>query len=73
MNILHTFAATYDCSTYGNGSYNSVQDCGTVTDTTSGLANTGMDIYLGVGAGIILIAVAIVLLMRRRSVKKTRP
>ena len=72
MNSLYIFAATYDCDTYGNGSYNNTQDCTTVTDASSGLANTGMDIYLGIGAGIILIVLAIVLLMRRRTAKKTR-
>lgn len=72
-----TFAANYNCGTYGSGAFNNGQVCAatTNTSTTNGnaggngsggsLANTGMQVILPLTLGIVLITAAIVLFFRK--------
>lgn len=68
-NLFVNFAATYNCGAYGTGTYNE-SSCKTTTGTTGGttsdggLADTGMSVYLPLAGGIILIAIAAILLVR---------
>lgn len=86
LHLFYTvFAATYNCGTYGSGSYNSAGECQTTTNpngnngdgngtgTTAqqtgmnqngSLSDTGLNVLLPIGAGILLVIVAIVLLVR---------
>jgi LPXTG-motif cell wall-anchored protein len=61
------FAATYNCGSYGAGSYNtSGSECTTNSSSSSGsggLANTGQSIFLPIAGGVLLIVVAITLLV----------
>ena len=63
------FAAEYNCGAYGAGTYDSQQVCG--TDSGS-LANTGTNVVVGITGGVLLIAVAIVILFTTRR-KKNKP
>jgi LPXTG-motif cell wall-anchored protein len=69
INLPHFFAATYNCSSYGAGTYNSSQVCGASTTTGSSaggsLANTGVHVVLPIVVGVVLIASAAILLFRK--------
>ena len=65
------FSAEYDCGAYGTSTYNSNQACETTTDSGSGLANTGTNITVGITGGVLLVAVAIVILVKTRRKSKT--
>lgn len=71
---IHVLASTYNCGTYGAGTYNDgTGSCYTGTDGggsgsgagSSGglLAGTGMDVYIPLAGGILLVAAAITLLI----------
>ena len=66
-------AASYDCNTYGSGTYDNAS-CATATDTgNGGLVATGENMTAGLIGGVLLIALAIVLFVRlRRSKKATK-
>jgi LPXTG-motif cell wall-anchored protein len=72
------FAATYNCGSYGAGSYNTNGNtCTTGTSSapgsssgSGGLANTGQSILFPIAGGILLIAVAIALLIHTVRRKK---
>lgn len=77
LQFLYTFAATYNCDAYGAGDYSGNENCTTATDgssTTSsgGLANTGFDIALGIGAGLALMVVAAIIVMRLKAKKPAK-
>ncbi len=59
---FNQFAANYDCSAYGIGSYNSAS-CTTSTDN-GGLLPTGENMAIGLGGGALLVVVAVVLLIK---------
>ena len=61
-------AASYDCTAYGSGNYNNTS-CTTATD--SGLVPTGENITVGLIGGLLLVAIAVVMLIRLRRSKKT--
>ncbi|MBL8121564.1 LPXTG cell wall anchor domain-containing protein [Candidatus Saccharibacteria bacterium] len=74
INLPHLFAASYNCSSYGAGSYNSSQVCGATTTTSGGtgttasggsLANTGVHVILPIVIGVALIVAAALLLFRK--------
>lgn len=72
MNIFYKqFAADYNCAAYGAGDYNSNESCETLTNgnTNGGLADTGTNVIVGVTGGVLLIAVAAVLLFTGRRKK----
>lgn len=64
------FASTYNCSTYGSGSYNNNPECVTTTpppqNTPTGdtLASTGYNIALPIGGGLVLIAIALAIIFK---------
>ncbi|MFZ1242820.1 MAG: LPXTG cell wall anchor domain-containing protein [Candidatus Saccharimonas sp.] len=66
---LVTFASTYSCNTYGAGSYNDA-NCQEQTSTDSSgngvLPATGESLFIGIGAGFLLIVIAIVIIVRMR-------
>lgn len=66
--LLHSnfFADTYNCGAYGNGSYDQNQ-C--ITVATGGLSATGTDVVIGIASGVVLIAIAVVLILRNRKKK----
>ena len=69
------FASTYNCNAYGAGGYSTQGECVTTASPgTSGgiLTNTGQDAIIGVGVGVVLIASAVVLMIRGRRKKATR-
>ncbi len=72
MDIFYKqFAADYNCAAYGAGSYNSNESCQTLTDGGS-LADTGTNVAVGISGGVLLIAVAVVILVKsRRKVAKS--
>ena len=59
------FAADYNCAAYGAGSYNSNESCQTLTNGGS-LADTGTNVTIGITGGVLLIAVAVVILVKSR-------
>ena len=59
------FAADYNCAAYGAGSYNSNQSCESLTNSGT-LADTGTNVIVGVTGGVLLIAVAAVILFTTR-------
>lgn len=63
--------AQYDCGAYGTSTYNNGQVC--AAQTTGPLANTGLDVLVPLGSGLLILVVALVLLLRtlRRSSKTT--
>lgn len=68
----HSFAASYDCGTYGAGGYNQGQVCGASTVNGSaggtsggGLVNTGVHVVLPILIGVALIVTAVVLFIRK--------
>lgn len=74
FNLLPIFAASYNCGAYGAGNFDEGTACGTQTTPTSPsngtLTNTGMDVYLPLGIGIVLIVAAIAVIIT--SIKKHR-
>ena len=77
MNYLLTkFAAEYNCNAYGSDAYNSGGTCvAGGTGTSSGdpnLANTGVDVLVPLVIGLVLIAAAIVMIVRNVRRKKSR-
>ena len=62
------FAADYNCAAYGAGSYNSNESCQTLTEGGA-LADTGTNIVIGVTGGVLLIAIAAVILFTTRRKK----
>ena len=73
MNAFYkNFAAEYNCAAYGAGSYNSNEACETTTDGGA-LADTGMNVAVGITGGVLLVAVGLasLILLRRKNVKKT--
>ena len=64
--FLVRFAVTYDCNTYGTSTYNNNEPCVTAATGTAqdGLATTGWNIGIGITAGIVLVVVGVVLLMK---------
>lgn len=67
--FITRFAATYDCRAYGADAYNSDKPCETTTTSTNtatsgGLAPTGVNIAIGITAGVLLIVVGVVLILR---------
>lgn len=78
LSHLTTFAANYDCNTYGAGTYNET-NCGTTTDPSTdtptnpiggGLADTGYNIIIPVALGLALIIAGIILLVKRLARRK---
>ena len=68
------FAATYGCSAYGSGSYNTSTACGASTSPESGsnlLVNTGIAVSLIVGAACLLLLIAMLVRFWRRPAKPT--
>jgi LPXTG-motif cell wall-anchored protein len=70
--LPHSFAAGYDCSAYGAGTYNQGQVCGASTTSGSssgtaggGLVNTGVHVVLPLLIGAALIVTAIVLFVKK--------
>lgn len=79
LNHLTQFAQadqSYNCGAYGEGSYNTNENCTTVADSTTnglGLADTGTNVVIGVAGGVLLIIVAVVIFVttrRKRSKNK---
>lgn len=82
--IFHNFSATYNCSSYGAGSYTNGQPCTTTghqgsstsyqTITQSGnlLENTGESLFIGLVIGISLIVIAIILLINKKRHSKNK-
>lgn len=66
-----TFAATYNCNAYGSSTYNNSETCETST-STGGLAGTGVDIAIGAGSGVLLIALAAIILLKLRRKKPAK-
>ncbi|MBP6037711.1 MAG: hypothetical protein KA604_00025 [Candidatus Saccharimonas sp.] len=74
--FLLRFAVTYDCNAYGASTYNNDEPC--QTTATSGnssasgglLSSTGTDIFIGIGAGLLLIILGVVLLRKLRRTSK---
>lgn len=69
-----TLAATYNCGAYGAGSFDEGTKCQTTqppSNTTGGLVNTGMNVYLPLAIGVILIAVALGVLITTLKRKRT--
>lgn len=65
MKFITYSAATYNCNAYGAGTYNSTTGCTTGTDTSGGLANTGVDFWVPLVLGAVLFIGGIALLIRR--------
>lgn len=68
---LKQVAAVYDCGTYGAGSYSDGEEC--LTTSASGqslLPSTGTSVAVGIVGGVLLIAVAIVILFKMRKKQK---
>ncbi len=63
------FAADYNCAAYGAGSYNSNQSCESLTNSGA-LADTGTSVVVGVTGGVLLVAIAAVMLFTLRHKKK---
>ncbi|HEU0266371.1 MAG TPA: hypothetical protein VFQ70_01980 [Candidatus Saccharimonadaceae bacterium] len=66
FSLPSTFAATYNCGTYGAGLYDS-SSCTTTQSTSNpsgngNLANTGMDVYLPLAIGVVLVVTALTLI-----------
>jgi len=59
------FAADYNCAAYGAGDYNSNQSCESLTNSGA-LADTGTNIAVGLTGGVLLIAIAAVILIKSR-------
>ena len=59
------FAADYNCAAYGAGGYNSNQSCESLTNSGA-LADTGTNIAVGLTGGVLLIAIAAVILIKSR-------
>jgi hypothetical protein len=57
--VLTNFAA-YDCDSYGAGSYNEDQNCG-----SEGLANTGYDVLVPLALGVAIVIASVILLGKR--------
>lgn len=81
FSFLTRFAVTYDCNAYGASTYNNDEPC-TTTETstttttpanTSGLASTGTSVALGITAGILLIIVGVIIMMKLRRDNKKAP
>ena len=67
------FASTYNCNAYGSGVYDESGQCIATTGTATGnntLTPTGTDLFVGLFAGIALIAAAIALVIRPRRKNK---
>lgn len=74
MNYYHLrqFAQTYSCNEYGSGSYSNQGECvAAVESGPQNLSNTGVDVAIGAGAGVLLITLGVVLLIKLRRNKKT--
>lgn len=75
LNHLTQFAQTsqsYNCGGYGEGGYNTNDNCVTTADG-SALADTGTNAIIGIAGGILLIVIAVVILVvtrRKRSKNK---
>ena len=75
--FLIFLASTYNCQSYGAGTYGSQASCtatsgGGSSTSEGGLANTGEAVYIPLIAGVLLIVLAIALLiatLRRRNKK----
>lgn len=65
MKILTYSAATYNCNAYGAGTYSNNTACTTGTNTSGGLANTGVDFWVPLVLGAVLFIGGIALLIRR--------
>lgn len=75
----HSFAASYDCGTYGAGGYNEGQTCATSTTGGStgsssggGLVDTGIHVVLPIVVGLALIVTAVILFVRKPKKQSTR-
>ena len=62
------FASTYNCNTYGSGAYAESGECVSTTTVTpnASLSYTGEQILLPGALGILLVASAVVMLVRSR-------
>jgi len=85
---IHNFSATYNCSSYGAGSYTNGQPCTTtghqeshqgsstsyqtVTQSSNLLENTGESLFIGLAIGISLIVIAIILLINKKRHSKNK-
>ena len=65
--FLQLFGDTYNCGTYGSGGYNE-NECATLVDGGS-LSDTGTSVVVGIGGGILLVAIAVYLMLRNRKKK----
>lgn len=69
---LRTFGATYNCGTYGAGSYDSEGVACTNSSSNGGnLTNTGDDALFAGGVGLVIVVVAAAVLVRMRRKKKS--
>lgn len=64
---LKNFAAEYNCGAYGEGDYNSSVTCETLTGGS--LSDTGVNVYVGVVGGLVIMAVAVFLIFRKAKKK----
>lgn len=73
---IRIMAQTYDDGVYGSSTYNGEtgQNTNTTADsgTTQNLPNTGMDVMIGVGIGVLLIILGVLLVIKLRSQKKSK-
>jgi LPXTG-motif cell wall-anchored protein len=65
MKFLTYSAATYNCNAYGAGTYSNNATCTTGTNTSGGLANTGVDFWVPLVLGAVLLLGGVALLVRR--------
>lgn len=70
LTTFYTFSAIYSCGTYGADAYDSNATCSTTTESNptggSQLVNTGSNIYLPMGGGILLLAAAVAIIAKTR-------
>lgn len=72
--MTYTFVRTiaqYDCGAYGANTYNNGQVCAATT-INGGLANTGLDVMVPLGTGLVIIVAAVVLLARALRTRKQK-
>lgn len=76
--FLKQLATTYNCGAYGASSYNSKEPCQTTTQPGTGvevpatgdiLTPSGTNMMVGVIAGLLIILIATILLVRTRKKK----
>ncbi|HMI09266.1 MAG TPA: LPXTG cell wall anchor domain-containing protein [Candidatus Saccharimonadales bacterium] len=65
MKLSPYTAATYNCNAYGAGTYSNGATCSTGANTSGGLANTGVDFWIPLVLGAVLLIGGIFLLIRR--------